>query len=94
MGIYAWFFLAIFSTVYAAPWRCVKTQDGSTICFGECGQPTISPPSICIGRQIPPCACSATIYTPPVCPPSPTPSGPTPPSPSLLMSPCGQPCYV
>ena len=64
---------AIISSAIAAPWRCGKTQDGSTICFGDIGQPSISPPSISVQRPSPPCSDSALIYTPPIYPPCPNP---------------------
>ncbi|XP_032528174.2 small proline-rich protein 2H-like [Danaus plexippus] len=101
MALIAYIFLALISTVAAAPWRCCKSQDGSTICIGESCQPVINPPTICVGRPSPPCICQSTIYTPPCpcpcpCPcPQPCPqpcSDPCPP-PCPQPCPCPDPCY-
>ncbi|XP_026747570.1 late cornified envelope-like proline-rich protein 1 [Trichoplusia ni] len=90
MGLQALMLFALISCAAAAPWRCYSTCDGSTVCFGEAGQPCINPPAICIGRPSPPCTGSATVYTPCQCP-CPPPS-PPPPCPCPCQPPCPDPC--
>ncbi|KAJ8705055.1 hypothetical protein PYW08_012375 [Mythimna loreyi] len=87
MGLQAFVVLALISVAAAAPWRCYSTCDGSTVCFGEAGQPTIAPPTICIGRTGPPCTGPATVYTPCQCPQAPT----CPPPPCPCQPPCPEP---
>ncbi|XP_047040062.1 small proline-rich protein 2H-like [Helicoverpa zea] len=96
MGLQAFVVLALISVAAAAPWRCYSTCDGSTVCFGEVGQPTINPPAICIGRPSPPCTGPATVYTPcqcqnPLPPPPPCPCQPPCPEPPPPC-PCQNPC--
>ncbi|VVC95563.1 unnamed protein product [Leptidea sinapis] len=80
--------IALLSTAAAAPWRCYRTPDCGTICIGDCGQPIICPPTINVGRAMPPCTGPATIYTPPRCPCPPSPCNPCPPP----CNPCPPPC--
>ncbi|CAH2083574.1 unnamed protein product [Euphydryas editha] len=86
-------YTAIISSSLAAPWRCVKLQDGSTVCYGNIGKPTISPPSICVRRPSPPCSSPATIFTPPQpCQPPPCPQPYQQPCPPPCPQPYPQPC--
>ncbi|KAL0809099.1 hypothetical protein ABMA28_012724 [Loxostege sticticalis] len=91
-NFYTWRSESLISCAAAAPWRCQTRCDGSTVCYGEQSQPTINPPSICIGRLMPPCAGPATIYTPPYCPsPCPNPCPYPPPCPCPYPPPCPEP---